>query len=189
MRIWRLIGIILQGIGSIRKRSDTLFLGYYLAGTGKKRSLPEYQNEAILKECNQSAHYWEHDLSDTYIVHTFHENHLYTTIGKAWVRRANHLIYIMDTYKFYPLCRDADYHFSDCPCTSKAYANLYRDITIPEKISKLPILKKIRLDKKFGKYIRILYGWPVLGYEISDEFWVNKGKPFEIYSEIPVNKI
>jgi len=184
MIIWRLIGIILQVIGNILKRSNILFLGYYLASTGKTRSLPVYVHDIVRDEF-RPYHLW----SDTYVPHVFYGTILYSTIGKAWVRLDNNIIYIKDKYIFYPTCEHSDIHFDDCTCISKTYADLTRLIYIPGKIVEFLCNTPVRDFTKhitLGKYIRIRLDVEHIEYVISDKFWVNKGKPFKVYCEIPI---
>jgi hypothetical protein len=194
MIIWRIIGIILVGIGNILRRSDVLFLGYYLTGTGNTRSLPDYLYSGIITTLNQPflrPQYMIINLGDVGHLMNVEDSEytmLYNTVGKFWAKRDSNCIYIKDVYEFYPLCEDASTHFKNCKCTHKKYAELRKHVCyIPrrfvEKFSKLtstPInIGAFKLEAFFGN----------LTICVNDKFWVGKGKPFEVYSEIVYNKI
>lgn len=187
MIIWRLIGGILEWIGKRFERSDILFLGYYLSGTGITRSLPVYTHQIVVNEFNIG-----YQLPDTYIPHVFFGSILYNTIGKAWVKRENDIIYVKDKYLFYPLCDNSDTHFDDCTCIHKEYSHLhkavYLDYNLVQKLYKTP-LKNLKVRIPFYEDSEISISIECISISILDSFWVNKGKPFNVYCEIPVNKI
>lgn len=189
--IWSIIGVILQVIGNTFKRSDVLFLGYYLAGTGKTRSLPVYVHESFVTE------FFDAGINcDDFEIHMPANPMIVTTLGKFWVRVENGSFIVKDRYMFYPLCSDSDVHFSDCGCEFKEYAELYRSIYFKyeyvEKIYKSKLYKKIKnpdIKIKLGTHIMLFADVSRIGFTVNDEFWVNKGKPFDVYTEIPVTKI
>jgi len=192
MIIWTLIGIFIQWVGKLFKRADVLFIGYYLAGSGKTRSLPVYVHEAVLNELGWLRQYCH---PDTYIVHRFDNLVLFHTIGKCWVKKDGDLIYIKDRYMFYPLCPDSDTHFSDCGCKPewKVYSSLTKHMYItPQRYTDKLLNSRFRylhFHRTMGRFISVTADIWGIKYEINDEFWVNKGKPFDVYSEIPIYHI
>jgi hypothetical protein len=194
MIIWRIIGIILVGVGNITRRSDVLFLGYYLTGTGNTHSLPEYLYDGIITTLNQPFLRNKYsiinlgDVGHLLNVEDSEYSMLYNTVGKFWAKRDRNYIYIKDTYEFYPLCEDANTHFKNCKCTHKEYSQLRKHVgRIPRIIvDKFSILTATPI--KLGALeIELFFG--NLTICVNDKFWVDKGKPFEVYSEIVYNKI
>lgn len=184
MIIWTLIGYILQVIGNILKRSDILFLGYYLSGTGKTRALPVYVHKLILEDLSWFRQYC---YPDTYIIYKSYNDIIYHTIGKCWVKKDINYIYIKDVYMFYPICSECDKHFHDCTCEQKQFAVLNKHLFyIPHKL-----YDRISDDTviKINKYMKFEFHFYALTLSINDKFWVNKGKPFDVYTEIVYNKI
>lgn len=202
MIIWIILGYILQWIGHMFRRSDVLFLGYYLAGTGKTRSLPKESISII----NTMIEGIEPEPGNTLILNplefcnqvlgtSMHGEFqvLFHTIGKFWCIAEKDIIIIKDRYMFYPLCADSHIHFSDCDCQHKEYTRIYRSYYYPHRVREL--IKRLTKKEKFSP--KCIFN-NLVSYDIStisasiminDEFWVNKGKPFDVYSEIPVNKI
>lgn len=194
--IWSIIGVILQVIGNTFKRSDMLFLGYYLAGTGKPRSLPVYSHQDLvdmfISEYHTGAEFdWSIEIvRDNDVLHN--------TLGKFWCKYDKNYLYVKDEYIFYPICEDANTHFSDCTCKDKRYVNLHTHISLlPDVVLEfINAHNKVchRIYNRLGEMkfsfkrdkVLVQLEYLMLYFTINDEFWVNKGKPFNVYCEIPV---
>jgi hypothetical protein len=183
---WFMVGSILILVGKLAKKSHIHFLGYYLQGRGKERCLPVYTYPLLEYELR---HY---GLSH-YKPYTFINPMLFHTIGKAWVKQnTDNKTFIKDVYKFYPICSEVETHFSDCDCEDKQYSDIsILSIKIPEKYQD-KIFKNNRYHKNFkiGEHIKACLTKYYFSMEVNDEYWINKGKEFNIYTElnIPLKK-
>jgi len=178
---WFFTGTLLIIIGKLLKKSHIQFLGYYLQSTGKTRSLPVYTLPLLQNELNYLK-------TNVYKPFTFNDSMLFHTVGKVWAKRDMNITYIKDIYKFYPICEDPESHFSDCTCENKEYASVdVNIIKLPSALRHKFMLNDKYTQKKLviGKHITTHFSFFGITATINDEFWTNKGKEFNVYSEIP----
>lgn len=198
---WFVIGTALKLLGIVLRKEQVLNLGHYLQGTGKPRKLHKHLHSEINALWVEKARHlgvWpdgETGLGKAILVPD-EETSLYSTIGKFrayYVCRTNN-IEVEDYYFFYAICNKASAHFYGCGCpkNEKHWATLDRAITIGKHKQLIwDHAWWIKKDSQgFPSNLHIaFYKWAIhASVQISDSFWVDKGKPFYSRATLQLNK-
>lgn len=209
MIFWRILGLVLYILGRVRHKTHYEWLGYYLLGSGKTKTLPrsafsEESWKSLVCNVRRDSKWWEPRLQD--------EDNIYHTVGKAWVRLSPYGIVLVDHYYFYACC-DLGYIHNEHTCNCDEEAREWQDIDAGSiKIRGLWLYHLVQRTYKtdndwsngmgtvFSKWgVTIRWGFYLaqkctdlqglqLDIILSDRIFADKGKPFYTTGFYPITQ-
>jgi hypothetical protein len=186
---WKILGTCLIAYSHLHKSFPVRWLGYYLQGTGKTRTLPDElleNSNRFQRDFNTNRH-WTRLVSKR-----DSRRNSYYTVGKVKLRPFRGGWAILDYYIFYPVCTQSNIHGRGCKCESQK--RTWNRVTVceynlPTKISRFITGEWYApsYNNKFNINMK-LAGWEISIYDsdsmsdidisVCDKYFENKGKPF-----------
>jgi hypothetical protein len=196
----KLAGYGIEFTGKIISRTDVEWLGHYMSCSGKDKILPDKHIKLIKdKSLEDFIVYCDNYNDSEYRGLGYNKNELYfdyqyedcprntilefyQTVGKFKLIKDGDKVNFLDKYIFYPWCGRFSHDSENCNCDTKKH---FEDLRLlyhkfHNKFFKNFIAHFLSYDKKVIKIhgIRITVSYLSIEILISDEIFVNLGKPF-----------
>ena len=181
----RILGTILWALGRLIKRIDVLHLGWYMMGTGRRRSIPKWAWLHTLR-VDDNGHGWFQPYSEH---RTPRCRMLFNSIGKFKAKERR----LLDRYAFYPPCSSSRTHGQNCDCAPefKGWQNVtlyqYRWSDIRLKRVSTWLRDHFQNNYKSRKIFGVSCVLNYTSFEVSasDMLFADLGTPFYITGQIP----
>ena len=192
----RILGTILWMLGAVIRRIDVLHLGWYMMGTGRRRTLPLWA-WAKTKRVDYNARGW---FSPYVERRSPRARMLFNAMGKFkardWIDSDNaKRTSLLDTYVFYATCSSPRRHGQNCGCPT--IVRDWNSVTLIDiRWSSIPILRLrewLRNSSRLRRGVtRQIFGgidctlsYAGLNFNASDEYFAERGTPFYITGQVP----
>lgn len=162
--------------GKLTRRNHLVFLGWYMTNTNREKVVKMPAEFATEFSPQNSA--WYKIGERSFAVHPDNLD-VHLSVGKVCADVVDGKVRFWDEYIFYPICRQAETHFSDCGCTERTW----KSVPIP--------LPQNRFGSRIAELIGRIFDDVVVNAEnnniiISNKAFQYAGVPFTSVLEVPV---
>lgn len=186
----RILGTILWALGACIRRIDVLHLGWYMMGTGRKRTLPAWAWASVRLARNEGASWYVPEPTGE----GKRTRMLFNAVGKFKAKGR----VMLDRYVFYPICPSSNTHSLNCGCCEyeeRAWQNITLYGIRWSDLRPRRIVKPIQNYFGHHQVNRMIRGFQfsvsrnAFTIATSDKTFADKGTPFYVTGMIPENVV